>query len=68
MAFETIILDVADGAARLTLNRPDRLNSFNVDMHREIQSALDEIENDKSVRVLLITGAGARLLRRAGSL
>ena len=58
MAYETIILDVADGAARLTLNRPDRLNSFNVDMHREIQSALDEIENDASVRVALITGAG----------
>ena len=58
MGYETIILDIADGVARLTLNRPDRLNSFNVDMHREIQSALDEIENDASVRVALITGAG----------
>lgn len=58
MAHQTILFSIKDGAARLTLNRPDRLNSFNVEMHREIQSALDEIENDKTVRTLLITGAG----------
>lgn len=58
MAFETILFSIADGAARLTLNRPDRLNSFTVQMHGELQAALDEIEADKSVRTLLITGAG----------
>lgn len=58
MAFQTILLDISGGAARLTLNRPDRLNSFNVQMHEEVQAALDEIENDKSVRTLLLTGAG----------
>lgn len=58
MAFETILLDISDGAARLTLNRPDRLNSFNIQMHEEVRAALDEIENDKSVRTLLLTGAG----------
>lgn len=58
MAHQTIHFSIKDGAARLILNRPDRLNSFNVEMHREIQSALDEIENDKTVRTLLITGAG----------
>lgn len=58
MAFETILLTISDGAARLTLNRPDRLNSFNVQMHEEVQAALDEIENDKSARTLLLTGAG----------
>jgi 2-(1,2-epoxy-1,2-dihydrophenyl)acetyl-CoA isomerase len=58
MAFETILFSIADGAARLTLNRPDRLNSFTVQMHGELHAALDEIEADKSVRTLLITGAG----------
>ncbi len=58
MAFETISLDISDGAASLTLNRPDRLNSFNIQMHEEVQAALDEITNDKTVRTLLLTGAG----------
>ena len=58
MAFETILFSIKDGAARLTLNRPDRLNSFTVEMHGEVRAALDEIENDRTVRTLLITGAG----------
>ena len=56
MSYETILLDVRDSAARLTLNRPDRLNSFTVQMHNEISRALEEIA--KSARVLVITGAG----------
>jgi 2-(1,2-epoxy-1,2-dihydrophenyl)acetyl-CoA isomerase len=58
MAFETIEFSVEDGAARLTLNRPDRLNSFTVQMHGEIAEALTKVEQDKSVRTLLITGSG----------
>ncbi|VAW01812.1 1,2-epoxyphenylacetyl-CoA isomerase, partial [hydrothermal vent metagenome] len=58
MAYETILFSIEDAAARLTLNRPDRLNSFTVQMHDEIRDALDRIDADKSVRVLLITGAG----------
>lgn len=58
MAYETIEFEVEDGAARLTLNRPDRLNSFTVQMHGEIADALDRIDADKTVRTLLITGAG----------
>jgi 2-(1,2-epoxy-1,2-dihydrophenyl)acetyl-CoA isomerase len=58
MAFETILLSVENGAARLTLNRPDRLNSFTVEMHGEIAEAITKVEQDQSVRVLLITGAG----------
>ena len=56
--FETILFSIDAGAARLTLNRPDRLNSFTAQMHGEIAKALDAIEADKSVRTLLITGAG----------
>ncbi|MFZ5618803.1 MAG: 2-(1,2-epoxy-1,2-dihydrophenyl)acetyl-CoA isomerase PaaG [Pseudomonadota bacterium] len=58
MAFETVIFSIENGAARLTLNRPDRLNSFTVQMHSEIAEALKQVETDKSVRTLLITGAG----------
>lgn len=58
MTFETIEFSIEGGAARLTLNRPDRLNSFTVAMHGEIAAALDRVENDKTVRTLLITGAG----------
>jgi 2-(1,2-epoxy-1,2-dihydrophenyl)acetyl-CoA isomerase len=53
-----ILLDVRDSVARVTLNRPDRLNSFTVAMHGELRAALDRIKADSSVRVLLLTGAG----------
>lgn len=56
--FETILFSIDCGAARLTLNRPDRLNSFTVQMHGEIAAALDAVEADQTVRTLLITGAG----------
>jgi 2-(1,2-epoxy-1,2-dihydrophenyl)acetyl-CoA isomerase len=53
--YETILLDQADGIARITLNRPDRLNSFTREMHAELQSALDVV---KDARVVILTGAG----------
>ena len=58
MTYETILLDIASGVARLTLNRPDRLNSFNVRMHEDVRAALEAIRADASVRVLVLTGAG----------
>lgn len=58
MPYETILFDVAQGAARLTLNRPDRLNSFTVQMHAEVAEALSTVEKSADVRALLITGAG----------
>lgn len=58
MNFENIKFEVADGIARLTLNRPDKLNSFTSEMHAELRVALDSIQNDASVRVLVLTGAG----------
>ena len=54
----TILFDVTDGIARLTLNRPDKLNSFNVQMHQEVRAALARVREDAACRVLVITGAG----------
>lgn len=56
--YEHILLGVEGGIARLTLNRPDRLNSFNDAMHAEVRDALARIAEDGSARVLLLTGAG----------
>ena len=56
--YETIRFEIRDGVARLTLNRPDRLNSFNEVMHADVQRAFDAVDADKGVRVLLLTGAG----------
>lgn len=58
MSYETIEFDISDGVARLTLNRPDRLNSFTIAMHAEVAAALDVVERDSAVRTLLLTGAG----------
>lgn len=58
MAYETILFEIANGAARLTLNRPDRLNSFTVQMHGEVAEALQTVERDPGIRALLVTGAG----------
>jgi 2-(1,2-epoxy-1,2-dihydrophenyl)acetyl-CoA isomerase len=58
MSYENILFSVDGGIARLTLNRPDRLNSFNDAMHAEVRDALGRVAADTSVRVLLLTGAG----------
>mgnify|MGYP001198043924 CR=1 FL=1 len=58
MAYETIELAVQAGVAIVTLNRPDRLNSFTVQMHEELADALDKVEADAGIRALLLTGTG----------
>ena len=60
-SFETIQLSIDNKVATLTLNRPDRLNSFNDQMHTEIRSALETVKAGRAsgeVRALVITGAG----------
>ena len=57
MSYETILLDLDQGIARLTLNRPEKLNSFNTQMHREIRQALAELPGS-GARVMVLTGAG----------
>jgi 2-(1,2-epoxy-1,2-dihydrophenyl)acetyl-CoA isomerase len=57
MSYQTILFDVTGGVARLTLNRPDRLNSFNTAMHGEVREALGSLKGSDA-RVLVLTGAG----------
>lgn len=58
MTFENILFGIDAGIARITLNRPDRLNSFTVAMHRELRDAIASVKADPGARVLLLTGAG----------
>ncbi|MBY0240442.1 MAG: 2-(1,2-epoxy-1,2-dihydrophenyl)acetyl-CoA isomerase PaaG [Burkholderiaceae bacterium] len=58
MTYENILFDISNGIATLTLNRPDKLNSFTQAMHLEVRAALEQVQADKSVRVLVLTGAG----------
>jgi 2-(1,2-epoxy-1,2-dihydrophenyl)acetyl-CoA isomerase len=58
VAYETILFEASNGAARITLNRPDRLNAFTVQMHGEVADAFTKVETDAGIRALLITGAG----------
>ena len=55
MAYESILLERHAGVARITLNRPDRLNSFTRAMHAELREALADLGD---VRVVVLTGAG----------
>jgi 2-(1,2-epoxy-1,2-dihydrophenyl)acetyl-CoA isomerase len=57
MGYQHILFDVSGGVARLTLNRPDRLNSFNTAMHAEVRDVLEKVRSGNA-RVLVITGAG----------
>ena len=57
MSYQNILFEVRDGIARLTLNRPERLNSFNSEMHAEVRAALASLLAAQA-RVLVISGAG----------
>jgi len=54
----TILFDIEDGVARVTLNRPDRLNAFDGPTARLLQARLDECASLHEVRAVLLTGAG----------
>jgi 2-(1,2-epoxy-1,2-dihydrophenyl)acetyl-CoA isomerase len=54
----TVVLETAGGVARLTLNRPDKLNSFTRQMHADLRDALTVIESDPAVRAVVLAGAG----------
>jgi enoyl-CoA hydratase/carnithine racemase len=56
--FETVLVDLDDGVATLTLNRPEAMNAFTPTMDREFHEAMWLLEADEAVRVIVVTGAG----------
>ena len=56
--FETILLDIEDGIATITLNRPDRLNAFTAQMMLDMMAAFDATDADDAVKAVIVTGAG----------
>ena len=58
--FETLLYGVEDGIAVITINRPDKMNSFNTQMMLDLISVFDTVDEDDAVRAVIVTGAGER--------
>ena len=58
MDYRNILFETRSGVAFVTLNRPESLNSFTADMHAEMRDAMQQVAADKTIRCLLLTGAG----------
>jgi enoyl-CoA hydratase len=59
-SYETLLLERRDRVALLTINRPEKLNALNIQTRREGAAALEELQADDAVRVVVITGAGEK--------
>ncbi len=60
MTYTTLLFDLSDGIARVTINRPDKLNALNATVIAELGQAVGRIETDSAVRGVILTGAGAK--------
>lgn len=60
MSFAHLLYDISEGVARITLNRPAALNALNLALIGELSAALDKVNGDPAVRVVVITGAGEK--------
>jgi enoyl-CoA hydratase len=58
MDYKTVVLTRDGKIASITLNRPEVLNAMNTQLNQELRAAINEVKNDKNIRVLIITGAG----------
>ncbi len=58
MSYNTVRYEVADNILTLTLNRPDHLNAFTIEMAHELIDAFNRASNDDAVRAVVVTGAG----------
>ncbi len=67
MDFENLILEIREGVAYLTLNRPEAANSFNLDLAREFLETARICDADPAIRAILLTGAG-RMFSAGGDL
>jgi enoyl-CoA hydratase len=60
MTYEHIVVEISDGVALLTLNRPKVLNALNAALFSELDSTLDAFASDDSIRAIIITGSGEK--------
>ena len=60
MEYQNLLVDVADGIATLTINRPDKLNALNRATIAELHDALKTLDEDSSVRAIILTGSGEK--------
>jgi trans-feruloyl-CoA hydratase/vanillin synthase len=58
MAYPTVLVEKIDGVALVTLNRPDKKNAMNPQLHDDMTRVLEDLRYDEEARVLVITGAG----------
>ena len=58
MEARTVQLEVTAGVARVTLDRPDKLNAFTTTMHGHLREALERVETDDAIRAVILAGAG----------
>ena len=56
--YNTIQIEIKKSIACITLNRPDKLNSFNVEMHTELSQVFDQVAADNTINAIILTGAG----------
>jgi enoyl-CoA hydratase len=56
----TLLFELSDGIARITINRPDKLNALNATVIAELGDAITRVETDAAVRGVILTGAGAK--------
>jgi enoyl-CoA hydratase len=60
MAYTTLLFDLADGIATITINRPDKLNALNATVIGELDDAAARVARDAEIRAVLLTGAGTK--------
>ncbi|HEU5169266.1 MAG TPA: enoyl-CoA hydratase-related protein [Gemmatimonadales bacterium] len=58
--YASLLFDVAEGIARVTINRPDKLNALNATVIAELADAVARIESDAAIRGVILTGAGGK--------
>lgn len=56
--YDSLTVEVADGVATLTLNRPDKLNTYDIAMKVDLLAAIDDLDRDDAVKAVVVTGAG----------
>jgi len=60
MSYQTLLLDVKDNIAIVTLNRPDKLNALNAQTINDLNSVFDELKENEEVYVVVLTGSGEK--------